>query len=75
MNRIDKKAGLAAVRAKRAVEHKVELMFYRLANGVQINIFNLGKLSAAGEAVLFAGGDDLAAEAAMVEVIAKFREN
>ena len=56
-------------------EQKVEQIYYRIANGVQIDIFNLGKISKAGVDAYLAGGDDAAAENAVIAAVAQYREN
>lgn len=49
-------------------------LFRRHGNGVQINVFNLGKISQAGRDG-YASCGEAGAEAGVVAAIAKYREN
>lgn len=53
----------------------VELMFYKLASGVQFNIMDLVYVSNAAKNVLLAGGSIPEAEEAMLGAIAIYRQN
>ena len=59
--------------SKRNIEKLVEEMFYRLANNIQFNIMDLGKISRAAEDVLIQGGALCHAESAMLTAIDKYR--
>jgi len=63
------------MKANKKLDKVVELMFYKLANGIQFNIMNLGKISDAAKKVLLAGGELEDAEAAMQTAIAQYRMN
>jgi len=63
------------MKANKKLEKVVELMFYKLANGIQFNIMNLGKVGDAAKKVLLAGGELEDAEAAMQAAIAQYRVN
>ena len=66
LNKIEKK-----------VENQVEAMFYKLAFGVQFDIFDLCKVGKDAKKILLAVGDDGLedAEMAMIEAIAQYRVN
>lgn len=68
MNKVSKKA-------EKAAKAKVEAMFYKLGNNVQINIMDLGKVARPVETMLINGGTDDDAEALMMVQIAKYRLN
>ena len=53
----------------------VELMFYKLASGVQFNIMDLIYVSNSAKNVLLAGGSIREAEEAMLGAIAVYRVN
>lgn len=53
----------------------VELMFYKLASGVQFNIMDLIYVSNSAKNVLLAGGSIPEAEEAMLDAIAVYRQN
>lgn len=58
-----------------AYRNTVNKIFNRVANGVQIGIFDLGKIMNAGVNVLQAGGDEAAAEQAVVAAVQQYRVN
>ena len=53
----------------------VELMFYKLASGVQFNIMDLIYVSNSAKNVLLAGGSIREAEEAMLGAISVYRVN
>lgn len=57
------------------IANEVNAMFKRLGNGVQFDIFDLGKIAEAAENVLLAKGPIEDAEAAMIAAIAAYRKN
>jgi len=60
---------------EKAIAKITEMMFYKLANGIQFNIMDLGKIDKGAKVVLLAGGALEDAEAAMLEAIAQYRVN
>jgi hypothetical protein len=63
------------MKANKKLDKVVELMFYKLANGIQFNIMDLGKVANAAKKILLAGGELENAEAAMQVAIAQYRMN
>lgn len=55
-----------------AIDRQIELMYYRVAQGVQISILDIGKVYDAGRAAIAAGAD---LEAAIVAAVAQLRRN
>lgn len=55
-----------------AIDRQIELTYYRVAQGVQISILDIGKIYAAGRAAIEAGAD---LEAAIVAAVAQLRRN
>ena len=55
-----------------AIEKQVEALFYEVGSGVQINIFNLSKISNAGINAYLAGGD---VKQAVTAAVAQYRES
>lgn len=53
----------------------VELMFYKLASGIQFNIMDLVYVSNAAKNVLLNGGSIVEAEEAMLGAISIYRQN
>ena len=62
-------------KAQKIIENQVSAIFYKIGNGIQFNIMNLGKISDAAKNVLIAGGSLQAAETAMAVAIAQYKEN
>jgi hypothetical protein len=62
------------MRLKQA-ERIAEQIFYKIANGVQFNIFDLSKVSKPAESVLLAGGTVEAATEAMQAAVQIYRLN
>ena len=60
---------------QKAIAKITEAMFYKLANGIQFNIMDLGKIDKAAKAVLAVGGALEDAEAAMLQAISQYRVN
>lgn len=58
---------------QKKIDQLISEMFKRLANGVQIPIFDLGKISKAAESVLSTGGEITQAEVVMKEAIELYR--
>lgn len=50
----------------------IERAYYRVAQGVQINVMDIGKVFAAGRQALAAGGD---LDAAVAAAVAQLRQN
>ena len=57
---------------QKAIAKITEAMFYKLANGIQFNIMDLGKVLGAAEKAGVSGQD---MEAAIKEAISKYRQN
>jgi len=66
--------GLIPVKVVKAkeVEALVEALFYEVGYGVQINIFNLAKITKAGVDAYLAGAD---VKQAVIDAVAQYREN
>ena len=62
-------------KAQKIIENQVSAIFYKIGNGIQFNIMNLGKISDAAKNVLIAGGSLELAEEAMAEAIEVYRVN
>ena len=71
----EKIMGLVSKKALKAANEKVEQIFYKVADGVQINIMNLGKISKAGVDAILAEASDADVEKAVADAVAKYREN
>jgi hypothetical protein len=59
-------------KAEKQADKQIEQAFYRVANGAQINVMDLGKVFSAGRAAI-AEGKDL--DAAIRAIVAVLRQN
>jgi hypothetical protein len=62
----------AARRQLAALDAQIERIYYRIAQGVQSNVMDIGKVFAAGRQAAAAGGD---LEAAVAASVAQLRQN
>lgn len=62
-------------KADKVAEARVTAAYNAVAEGVQINVLDLGKIHDAGMAAVKAGGDDEAVRSAVREAVTKFRLN
>lgn len=60
---------------KKAVDKKVDEIFYKLGYGIQFGIMDLGKVDKLIRDVVIAGGNDEEAEGAMKVAIAMYGKN
>lgn len=66
---------IAAKPSKRqlqAIDREIERIYYRVGQGVQIGVLDIGKVYDAGRAAALAGGN---LEAAIVAAVALYRKN
>jgi hypothetical protein len=59
-------------KAEKATEAAIEAAYYKFGYGIQINIMNLSKISAAGRAAAMTGAS---IEEAVANAITAYREN
>lgn len=60
---------------KKTIEKMYQDAYSQMADGIQFNIMDLGKLSRAYESQLIISGSDEAAREDLAEAIAKYRVN
>lgn len=62
-------------KAEKALDTRIERIYYASCSGVQIPMMSIPKVFAAGRAVALAGGDDEAVKAAVVAFVETIRAN
>jgi hypothetical protein len=62
----------ASKRQAAAMDAEIERIYYRLGQGVQISVLDIGRIFAAGRAAIIGNRD---VEAAIAEAIATYRKN
>ena len=60
---------------EKKLDNRVAKAYYRTCSGVQISVFDIGKVFKAGRDALLAGADEAGLEAAVVDIVASIRKN
>jgi hypothetical protein len=67
--------GSEMTKAEKLIDRRISAAYYATCNGVQIDIFDIGKVFAAGRKAIDAGADDAGLQAAIVAFVATIRKN